>query len=96
VRTVVSSPFLDAAALQAAASGADAVVLELYACGTTSASVVDGCGRLVDAGVEVWACPPAPLDAAVYPSTVELRDVGVTVRLDLSVELAAALLADRA
>jgi len=96
VRTVVSSPFLDPAALRAVGTGADAVVLELYACGTTSSAIVDGCRGLLEAGVEVWACPPSPLDATVYPSTGDLLDAGVTVRLDLTVELAAALLADRA
>ena len=95
VRTLVCTPFTDAETVSAAGAGVDAVALELYACGTASDAVAVGCRRLTDAGVTVWACPPSPIDAAHYPSTGALTGAGVTVRLDLSIELAAVLLADR-
>jgi L-asparaginase len=95
VATMSASPLLSASALIAAGSTADALVLELYACGTVPAEAIAGCRELVADGVEVWACPPAPIDGALYPSSLELADAGVQVRFDLTTELAAAHLTDR-
>jgi L-asparaginase len=90
------SPFLDAGTVVAVSQGMDALVVELYACGTAPAGVVAGCGAAVAAGVEVWACPPAPLDVAQYPSSHALSETGSHLRFDLSVELAALAAADGA
>jgi hypothetical protein len=67
------------------------VVVELYACATLPDRVVSHLGLCCAAGHLVLACPPAPLDAAHYPSTGLLADVGVHVWLSLTPELAAAL-----
>lgn len=94
VRIITAAPFLDTSGVLAVGAGVDAVVLELYACGTASPRIIEGCRRLVATGVEVWACPPSPLDTTHYPSTVALTAAGVVVALDSTVELAAVALSD--
>jgi L-asparaginase len=96
VAVVRASPFGGGELARLVGSDTGAVVVELYGGATAPPGLAAAAGRLVGGGVDVWACPPAPVDpaAAGYASTVALAAAGVTVRLDCSVELASALAAD--
>lgn len=91
VAVVRCDPALDVALYgDAVRRGAvDSVVVELYACGTAPASVVELARVCAEREIPISACPVAPLDPeeAAYPSTKELEDAGVAVHLDATIEL---------
>jgi L-asparaginase/Glu-tRNA(Gln) amidotransferase subunit D len=92
VRLIRSTPLPQPPLTPAELATVDAVVVETYACGTVPDDVITYAAAAVSTGIPVWACPPEPIeadpeDSTCYASTNLLRDAGVTVTMQHTIEL---------